>query len=45
MIYDEKKFIYRKSNIHMLDILFKRLLQINPDNHVSVSEFYDLCHK
>ena len=41
MIYDEKKFIYRKSNIHTLDILFKRLLQINPDNRMSTSEFYN----
>ena len=41
IIYDEKKFIYRKSNIHTLDILFKRLLQINPDNRMSTSEFYN----
>ena len=41
MIYDEKKFIYRKSGIPTLDILFKRLLQINPENRMSISEFYD----
>ena len=41
MIYDEKKFIFRKSNIPTLDILFKRLLQINPDNRMSTSEFYE----
>ena len=41
MIYDEKKFIFRKSNIPTLDILFKRLLQINPENRMSTSEFYE----
>ena len=41
MIYDEKKFIYKKSNIPTLDILFKRLLQINPENRMTTSEFYD----
>ena len=41
MIYDEKKFIYRKSKIPTLNILFKRLLQIDPKNRMSSSEFYD----
>ena len=41
MIYDEKKFIYRKSKISTLNILFKRLLQIDPKNRMSSSEFYD----
>ena len=41
MIYNEKKFVYRKSNIATLDILFRRLLQINPDNRMDASEFYD----
>ena len=41
MIYNEEKFIYRKSGIPTLDILFKRLLQINPNNRMDSSEFYD----
>ena len=41
MIYDEEKFIYRKSGIPTLDILFRRLLQINPKNRMDISEFYD----
>ena len=41
MIFDEKKFVFRKSNIPTLDILFKRLLQINPDNRMTTQEFYD----
>jgi serine/threonine protein kinase len=41
MIYDEKKFVYRKSEIPTLDILLRRLLQINPDNRMDSSEFYD----
>ena len=41
MIDDQKSFIYSKSNIPTLDILFKRLLQINPNNRMSISEFYD----
>ena len=41
MIYDEKKFVFRKSEIPTLDILFKRLLQINPDNRMTTQEFYD----
>ena len=46
MIYDEKKFIFGKSEIPTLDILFKRLLQINPNNRMSTQEFYDyVTHK
>ena len=41
MINDETKFIYRKSGIPTLDILFKRLLQINPDKRMSFLEYYD----
>ena len=41
MIYNEKKFAYRKSEIPTLDILFRRLLQINPNNRMDASEFYD----
>ena len=41
MIYDEKKFVFRKSEIPTLDILFKRLLQINPENRMTTSEFYE----
>ena len=41
MILDESKFIYKKSNIPTLDILFKRLLQINPKNRMTIQEFYD----
>ena len=41
MIYNEKKFVYRKSKIPTLDILFKRLLQINPNNRMTTQEFYD----
>ena len=41
MIFDEKKFVFRKSEIPTLDILFKRLLQINPDNRMTTTEFYD----
>ena len=41
MIYNEKKFVYRKSGIPTLDILFRRLLQINPKNRMDSNEFYD----
>ena len=41
MIYDEKKFVLRKSDIPTLDILFKKLLQINPEKRMDSSEFYD----
>ena len=41
MLLDEKGFIFEKSNIPTLDILFKRLLQINPDKRMSISEFYE----
>ena len=41
IIYGEKEFIYQKSTIPTLDILFRRLLQINPDNRMSTSEFYE----
>ena len=41
IINDEKNFILRKTNIPTLDILFKLLLQINPEKRMSHSEFYD----
>ena len=41
MIYDEKNFIFRKSNNPTLDILFKSLLQIDPEKRMSHSEFYN----
>ena len=41
IIYDEDDFVFRKSNKPTLDILFKCLLQIDPDKRMSSSEFYD----
>ena len=41
VVYSKEKFIFRKSNIPTLDILFKRLLQINPENRMSFQEYYD----
>ena len=41
MFYDEKNFVFKKSGIPTLDILFRRLLQINPDNRMTISEFYN----
>ena len=41
IIYDEENFNFRKSNIPTLDILFKLLLQIDPEKRMSHSEFYD----
>ena len=41
IIYEEENFILRKTNIPTLDILFKLLLQINPEKRMSHSEFYD----
>ena len=40
-IYDEKNFIYKKSNIPTLDILFKRLLAINPKERMTYEEFFE----
>ena len=39
-IYDEKNFRFKKSNIPTLDILFKRLLVINPKNRMTFEEFF-----
>ena len=39
-IYDEKNFKFKKSNIPTLDILFKRLLVINPKNRMTFDEFF-----
>ena len=39
-IYDEKNFRFKKSNIPTLDILFKRLLVINPKNRMTFDEFF-----
>ena len=41
IIYGEKDFIFRKSNIPSLDILFKSLLQIDPEKRMSHEEFYN----
>ncbi len=41
VVYSKEKFIFRKSNIPTLDILFKRLLQINPENRMSFPEYYN----
>ena len=47
-IYDEKKFIFPKTfkkdekpKIPSLDILFKRLLTINPEDRMTYKEFFD----
>ena len=40
-IYDEKKFIFKKSKIPTLDILFKRLLTINPNERMTFDEFFE----
>ena len=47
-IYDEKNFIFPKTfkenekpKIPTLDILFKRLLTINPENRMTYNEFFD----
>ena len=34
-------FIYKKSYISKLNILFKRLLQINPKNRMTFQDYYD----
>jgi serine/threonine protein kinase len=39
-IYDEKNFKFKKTNIPTLDILFKRLLTINPKNRMDYNEFF-----
>ena len=41
VIYDPNHFIFRKSNIPSLDILFKRLLVINPKDRMTFDEFFD----
>ena len=40
-INDEKNFIYKKSKIPTLDILFKRLLTINPKERMTYDEFFE----
>ena len=40
-IYEEKKFIIKKTKIPTLDILFKRLLTINPKERMSYDEFFE----
>ena len=37
----KEKFIFRKSNIPTLDILFRRLLCINPDERMSLEELIE----
>ena len=41
IIYDEKSFKLRKSNIPTLDTLFKCLLEIDPAKRMTHSEFYN----
>ena len=38
ILYEKEKFIYRKSRIPTLDVLFKRLLTINPKERISLDE-------
>ena len=40
-IYDEKNFIFKKSKIPTLNILFKRLLTINPKERMTYDEFFE----
>jgi serine/threonine protein kinase len=40
-IYDEKNFIFKKTNIPTLDILFKRLLVIDPKYRMAFNEFFN----
>ena len=40
-IYEPENFIYRMSGNPCLDILFKKLLQINPDDRMTYKEFFD----
>ena len=40
-IYNPKNFIFKKSNIPSLDILFKRLLVIDPKDRMNFDEFFD----
>ena len=40
-IYDHKNFIFRMSGNPCLDILFKKLLQINPNDRMTYKEFID----
>ena len=37
----EKNFNYKKTNIHQLDYLFKKLLTIKPENRMTYEEFFD----
>ena len=39
-IYSPEKFIYQKSKIPNLDILFKRLLTIEPEDRMTFDEFF-----
>ena len=41
IIYSEEEFILKKSKIPTLDILFKKLLTINPDNRMTFNEFFN----
>ena len=41
-IYDEKKIILKKTKIPTLDILFRRLLELNPENRMNDDEFFKL---
>ena len=41
VIYSDEEFIFKKTNIPTLDILFKRLLTVNPNNRMTFNEFFD----
>ena len=42
IIYDEDNFRLKKSNIPTLDILFNKLIVINPKNRINFNDFFDL---
>jgi len=45
IIYGNEEFLYNRSNIPTLDILFHRLLVINPKDRMSYDEFFDFVFK
>ena len=45
IIYGKEKFLYNRTNIPTLDILFHRLLVINPKDRMTFDEFFDFVFK
>ena len=45
IIYGKKKFLYNRTNIPTLDILFHRLLVIDPKYRMTFDEFFDFVFK